>query len=162
MIILGIDPGCTRAGCGIIDFDEKTQEAKYIYGGIIHTTSKDKHELLLQLRNSLNIILKKYNPKIAGIEKLYFNKNTKTAIDVSQAIGVFIVCVQDKGIPLYEFTPSAIKQGLTGYGSSDKKAIEIMVRRILHIDDLKQPDDVYDALAIALIAGYSIKNKRIQ
>lgn len=161
MIILGVDPGSTRAGYGIINFDEKSQEVKYVAGGIIEVSSVNKNEQLVQLRNSLDKIIKKYNPKLSGIEKIYFNKNVKTAIEVAQARGVLIVCVQDKKIPIYEFTPSAIKQGLTGYGVADKKSVEKMVKRVLKIEDLHQPDDVYDALAVALVTGYSIHTRNI-
>lgn len=158
MKILGIDPGSTRAGYGVIDFNKKNNTAEYIDGGIISVSSKEENQRLLELKKSTEAVVKKHSPKMAGIEKLYFNKNVKTAIEVAQARGVLIVSIQDRQIPIYEFTPSEIKQGLTGYGSADKKSIEIMVKKILKIDDLKQPDDVYDALAIALVVGYSLKN----
>jgi len=159
--ILGIDPGSTRAGYGVILFSHSANP-QFIDGGIVGVSSADHNQRLVELRDSFKTIVKKHKPDCAGIEKLYFTKNVKTGIEVAQARGVLIVGVQDQNIPIYEFTPSEIKQGLTGYGAADKKAIETMVRATLHIDDLKQPDDVYDALAVALVLGYSLENKRFQ
>jgi crossover junction endodeoxyribonuclease RuvC len=153
MIILGVDPGSTRAGYGIIDFSRTNP--KYIGGGILSVESANKNQRLVELRNSFVPIIKKYSPKISGVEKLFFVKNMKTALEVAQSRGVLMLCIQEVGIPIKEFTPLEIKQGVCGYGKADKKAVIKMVKRILKIGDLHQPDDVYDALAIALMTGYS-------
>ena len=96
---------------------------------------------------------------MAGVEKLYFVKNMKTALEVAQSRGVIMMCIQEKKVPIKEFTPLEIKQGICGYGTADKEAVTKMVKRILKIKDLNEPDDTYDALAIALMAGYSEKTK---
>ncbi len=161
MIILGIDPGSTRAGYGVINFPQKGgQKPEFIDGGIIQVFSKDKSQRLVDLKNSLIPIIKKFSPDVAGIEKLYFVKNMKTALEVAQSRGVIMMCLQENKIPMEEFTPLEVKQGVCGYGNADKIAVTKMVKRILKIEDLNQPDDVYDALAIAIISGYSIKNKK--
>jgi crossover junction endodeoxyribonuclease RuvC len=158
MIILGVDPGSTRAGYGVIDFSRK--QPKFIAGGILKVSSENKNQRLVELKNSFVPIIKKYSPDISGIERLYFVKNMKTALEVAQSRGVIIMCLQEGKIPIKEFTPLEIKQGICGYGRADKKAVEDMVRKILKIKDLKQPDDVYDALAIALMTGYSPKPEK--
>ncbi len=163
MIILGIDPGSTRAGYGVVNFSQKgTGNHEFIDGGIIQVFSKDKNQRLVELKNSLIPIIKKFSPDIAGIEKLYFVRNMKTALEVAQSRGVIIMCLQENKIPIEEFTPLEVKQGICGYGNADKIAVAKMVKNILKIKDSNQLDDVYDALAIALISGYSTKNKKNQ
>ena len=161
MIILGIDPGSTRAGYGIIDFPNRSSgtNPKFIAGGILKVYSTDKSQRLVELRDSFIPIIKKYSPDVAGVEKLYFVKNMKTAMEVAQSRGIIMMCIQEKKIPIKEFTPLEIKQGVCGYGTADKQAITKMVQKLLKIGDLNEPDDVYDALAVALVTGYSIKNK---
>lgn len=160
MIILGIDPGSTRAGYGLIDFNRKSQ--KFLAGGIVGVRSLDKHERLVELRDSFIPLIKQYKPDIAGIERLYFVKNVKTGLEVAQSRGVLILCLQEKHVPIKEFTPSEVKRGVCGYGNADKKAVTEMVKKILRIKDLQQPDDTYDALAIALVAGYSLGSRTIK
>jgi crossover junction endodeoxyribonuclease RuvC len=161
MIILGIDPGSTRAGYGVIDFPNHSSGAspKFIAGGILKVSSIDKSQRLVELRNSFVPVIKEYSPDIAGVEKLYFVKNMKTALEVAQSRGVIMMCIQDKKIPIKEFTPLEIKQGVCGYGTADKQGVMKMVKKLLKIGDLKEPDDVYDALAVALVTGYSLRNK---
>ena len=157
MIILGIDPGSTRAGYGIIDFSKN--KSVYIDGGIVSVDSKDKNTRLVELERYFERIIKKYKPEVAGVERLYFVKNQKTGLEVAQSRGVLLLSVAKRGLPIFEFTPNEIKQGITGYGSADKIAVTKMVRQILKIGDIKQPDDAYDALAIALMAGYKNQQK---
>jgi crossover junction endodeoxyribonuclease RuvC len=154
MIILGIDPGSTKAGYGIIDFSKNNP--KFIDGGIILVYSKDKNLRLVELEKSFEKIFSLHKPEIVGIEKLYFVRNQKTGLEVAQSRGVLLLSIAKRKLPIYEFTPNEIKQGITGYGSADKKAVTKMVQKILNIK-VKQPDDVYDALAIALMAGYASK-----
>lgn len=97
---------------------------------------------------------------MAGVEKLYFVKNMKTALEVAQSRGIIMMCLQERKIPIKEFTPLEIKQGVCGYGTADKQAVTKMVRTILKIKNLNEPDDVYDALATALITGYSLNYKK--
>jgi len=154
--IIGIDPGSTRAGYGVIDF---CSHPTLVEAGILYTDSSDKNEVLAQLYTSLNDVIKRTAPTLSGIEKLYFAKNVKTAIEVSQSRGVLVLSLAQHHIPLLEFTPLEIKQGLTGWGGADKKGIERVVRSILGLDSsFKEHDDVFDALAIALVAGYSYSN----
>jgi len=153
LTVLGIDPGSTRAGYGVISFDGRAPH--YLTAGIIATSQRDKNLILGDLDFSFKKLLKATNPDIVGIEKLFFVKNMKTGLEVAQSRGVLILSCVQHTLPLYEFTPKEVKQMITGDGGADKKAIEKMVRATLGIGDIHQPDDAYDALAIALAAGYT-------
>ncbi|OGM90618.1 crossover junction endodeoxyribonuclease RuvC [Candidatus Wolfebacteria bacterium RIFCSPHIGHO2_01_FULL_48_22] len=154
MIFLGIDPGSTRAGYGIVRKDGNA--FSYVACGILSTSFKDKNDLLTELYSSIQLLIKKYKPSAAGIEKLFFVKNMKTGLEVAQSRGVVILSLRQHNIPVYEYTPKEIKQWLTGSGVADKKAMIRLVRSSLVMPgDIKEPDDAYDALAIALITGYT-------
>lgn len=160
MKIIGIDPGSTRAGYGVIEFH--AQSATFIDGGIFSVTSPHNHQRLKELYDECHTLFKHHRPDVVGMEKLFFGKNIKTATDVSQSRGVIALCIAQYNIPLYEFTPLEVKQGMTGYGSADKKSITRMVQGTLHLPPTfaHVPDDVFDALAIALIAGYTATKER--
>jgi len=154
MIILGVDPGSTRAGYGVVEFS--SHQTKLIDSGILSVTTKNQHDRLVELYDSFTPIIQKYTPDAIGIEKLYFSKNVKTGMEVSQARGVLILCARQHNVPVYEFSPSEIKQGITGWGNADKKSVEMLVKKILHTPSLKALDDVFDALGIALVTGYTL------
>ncbi len=153
LVVLGIDPGSTRAGYGVVVFNGRTPH--YVTAGIVATKERDKNLILSDLHTSFEALLKKINPDIVGIEKLFFVKNMKTGLEVAQSRGVLILSCVRRSLPLYEFTPKEVKQMIAGDGSADKKAVEKMVRATLGIGDIHQPDDAYDALAMALAAGYT-------
>ncbi len=150
MITLGIDPGSTRIGFGVISGTKKLELLDY---GILKIREKDADKRLIEVSNGLLKIFKKYNPDIAGIEKIYFSKNVKTGIEVSQTKGAIILEIAKYGIPLKEFSPSEIKLAVTNYGLSDKKAVAKMVAKILNVEKLTGFDDASDALAVAITAS---------
>ncbi len=152
MIILGIDPGSTRIGFGVIS---KGKEIKLIDYGVIEYFRKpetDFSDLVCGVTKNLNKIIKKYQPELVGIEKIYFAKNVKTGIEVAQTRGAIILEIAKLGIPIKEFGPSEIKSAITGYGAADKKSVSKMAARILNVKKLTGFDDASDALAIALTA----------
>lgn len=153
MLILGIDPGSTRAGYGLVEFSGS--RCLFVSAGILDISSSSPHQRLVELSRSFQKILKKYKPDAAGIERLYFSKNLKTAIEVSQSRGILLLHLQEKLIPFEEFTPLEIKQGICGYGNADKKSVETMVKKILNIHNLDALDDAFDALAIAIVAAHA-------
>ena len=153
MRIIGIDPGSVRAGYGIIDFS--LSAPSLVTADILDVKSSDKNLRLLDLERSFSRILDEFEPEIMGIEKLYFVKNVKTGMEVAQSRGVLILCALKRGIKIKEFTPLEVKSCLTGYGRADKKAVLKVVLQSLKIKEFKNHDDVSDALAIALITGYS-------
>jgi crossover junction endodeoxyribonuclease RuvC len=150
MIALGIDPGTRRIGYGIVETDGA--ELKFIAAGIVEVTASNDISALEETKQGLDRLIKKYKPDVMGIEKLFFAKNTKTALSVAQARGVILLATKERGIRIKEYTPNEVKQGVTGYGFADKKAVAKMVRLILKKDDLKIIDDASDALAIAILS----------
>jgi len=148
-IILGIDPGFAITGYGII-FSQKNQLKLIKCGAIITTTKMPFAQRLNKIHLDLTKLIKKYKPNIISIEELFFAKNAKTAIKVGQARGVAILTASQNNIPIREFTPLQVKQAITGYGFATKTQIQKMVKLILNIKSVPNPDDIADALAIAI------------
>ncbi|MEE8131718.1 MAG: crossover junction endodeoxyribonuclease RuvC [Candidatus Paceibacterota bacterium] len=155
MKILGIDPGSTRVGYGLIKKDGS--QFRFIKSGLLKIVSKDKSHRLLELEKSFRELLEKSKPDIVAIEKLYFVKNMKTGLEVAQSRGVLTLLTVQHKISLLEYTPSEVKLNVAGYGSADKKAVAKMVAKILKIDKISGPDDISDALAVALTAANNYK-----
>ncbi len=129
--------------------------------GVITTDKKlDDSERLKILATDLHDIIKKYKPVAAGVEKLYFETNVKTAITVAQARGAILLTLAQHAIPIHEFTPLQVKSTLTGYGSADKKQMQFMVKHTFGLKTVPKPDDAADALAIALCCANSIRRPR--
>lgn len=149
MTVLGIDPGYAIIGYGVIRFDNlRFRPVEY---GAITTPAKTLFsERLEKIFRGVTAIIEQYNPDALSIEKLYFNTNTTTAIDVAQARGVIVLAAKLKGIPVFEYTPLQVKQAVTGYGRAEKKQVQEMVKHILKLDSVPKPDDTADALAIAI------------
>ncbi|MDR1837125.1 MAG: crossover junction endodeoxyribonuclease RuvC [Treponema sp.] len=149
--ILGIDPGLADTGWGILDGN--TGRILYVDHGIIKTKAgRPRAERLFFIMRSIHSIIDKYKPTEAAVESLYFGKNVSSAIPVAEARGVISACLAERGIPLREFTPNAIKKGVTGLTGADKKQIQEMVRIILGLDNIPKPDHAADALGAAICA----------
>ena len=149
MIILGIDPGYAIVGYGIVNVQCGKFKA-LDYGAIItkaHTNFLSRLEFIF---DSLNIVISKNKIDALAIEKLYFQNNQKTAIQVAQARGVTLLSAQKNKIPVFEYTPLQVKTAVTGYGKADKKQVMEMTKRFLSLKEVPKPDDTADALAIAL------------
>ena len=163
MIIMGVDPGVARLGYAFIEIKKKGGESKAIdYGCIITTPDLCPGDRLKKINNELNKLIKKYQPKIMAVENLFFFKNLKTAMPVSQAKGVILLTAAKKKIPVYEFTPLQMKMAITGYGKAEKKQVQKMIQTMLNLEEKpkdknKRKDDATDALGIALC--YTIKSK---
>jgi crossover junction endodeoxyribonuclease RuvC len=165
MVILGVDPGLATLGFSIIESSkQKNTKARVIDFGCIITNPIDcPAERLKRINNELNKIIVKYKPKVLAVENLFFFKNLKTAMPVSQAKGVILLTAAKKKIPVYEFTPLQVKMAITGYGKAEKKQVQKMIELMVDLKsfDLKQKDrkkdDAIDALGIALC--YLIKSR---
>lgn len=151
MVIVGIDPGSTRIGYGVLE----TRGGKLLYqqGGLLRIPKGAKHERLLALERELTKLLLKARPDRAGVEKLFFTKNQKTALDVAEARGVILTAIAKQSIPVFEFTPSEVKRAVTGDGHASKEGVARVVRLVLDLPYKKTADDVTDALAIAIAAS---------
>lgn len=154
MRILGIDPGFAILGYGVVEMEGNRFRARD-YGVI--TTDKDlaMPDRLKHLYSCLMETIAATGPDVASIEELFFNTNTKSALLVGQARGVAILACVNSGLPIYEYTPLQIKQGLVGYGRADKRQVQIMVKTILNLAEIPRPDDAADALAAAICHGHS-------
>ena len=159
MIILGIDPGTATTGYGVIDYKKKgKKQIVCLDYGIIQTSPKHTDgERLIQLNVDLNEIIKKYKPEMAAVERLFFFKNLKTVMPVSQARGIIIYTLSKKNVPFIEVTPQQAKTSVTGYGKATKNQVQKMVQNLLSLEELPKPDDAADALAIAICCADKCK-----
>lgn len=156
MIILGIDPGTAAIGFGLIEKDKKLSLIEY--GCIKTQTDLTTAERLNKLHKELILIIKKYKPNTVAVEDIFFFKNLKTAIKVSQARGVVLLTAAEAGLPVFEYTPLQIKQATTSYGRAEKIQVQKMVKLLLNLKEIPKPDDAADALAIAICCANSINN----
>ena len=149
MIILGIDPGLATTGFGVI---KKTNKLlKHIDHGTVCTKPNiPQEQRLKKIYLEINKLINKHKPDLLVIEKIYFFKNLKTAIPVSEAKGVIMLAASQKKVKLKEFTPLQVKMIVCGYGRATKQQVQKMVKEILKLDKIPRPDDASDALAIAL------------
>lgn len=152
MRILGIDPGYAILGYGIID-KKGNRYSVCDYGVVTTNPSMAMPDRLKYLYTQIMEIIHEYEPDVVSIEELFFNTNSKTALLVGQARGVVILACANSGIEIREYTPLQIKQGLVGYGRADKKQVQAMVKAILNLNEVPQPDDTADALAAAICHG---------
>ena len=149
MTILGIDPGYATVGFGIVRGD-RTRHG-LVQCGVIRTPSGGAFATRLkQVYDDISLLITQFQPDAIAIEELFFNKNEKTAIQVSHARGVLLLAGEASGVPLFEYTPLQVKQAVTGYGRAEKQQVMEMVRRLLALNQIPKPDDAADALAVAL------------
>lgn len=154
MVIMGIDPGLATVGFGIIRYERNHFDAVE-YGAVLTLPGKQTEFRLEEIYENIDELIKMYRPDAVSIEKIYFNTNEKTAVNVCQARGVILLAATKNNIPIYEYTPLQIKQAITGYGRADKKQIMYMVTKLLSLDKVPHPDDTADALAAAICHAYS-------
>ena len=161
MIIIGIDPGIARVGWGVLKIEISNSQMTNV--GCFETSKNDSlDQRLLSISEFLNELFGKYRPDCVAVEQLYFATNAKTAITVGQARGVIILTASQANIPTFDYTPLQVKLAITGYGKADKNQVQQMVKNILKLPEIPQPDDAADALAIALTHAFSYKLQKIK
>ncbi len=153
MRFLGIDPGTTRIGYGLIEH-KNGLFTPVDFGLLPIDTEKDK---LVGMGKSLALLIKKTKPDIIAIEELFFTKNQKTAISVAEARGVLKFISLESGVEVREYGPREVKMAVTSNGVADKKSVATMVAKILSLKKITGPDDISDALAVALTAAFRYK-----
>jgi crossover junction endodeoxyribonuclease RuvC len=151
MTVLGIDPGLHRLGFAIVK-SKKSEIIPVSYGLISTAPELSKQERLAQIYDDMSLIIDKYHPDIVALETLIFAKNTKTATTVSEVRGVLLLLCEKKQKPVSEFAPLQVKTSVTGYGRAGKSQIQSAVKLILSLKEVPSPDDVADALAVAICA----------
>ena len=158
MRILGIDPGYALVGMGAIEYSgNKYSVIKY--GKIETFPDMRMNERLHTIFNEMKYWLTEIKPDVVAIEQLFFNTNTTTAIGVAQARGVILLACEIMHVKVYEYTPLQVKQAVVGYGKAEKLQVQKMTKTLLNLKEIPKPDDVADALAIAIChtnnAGYN-------
>ncbi len=150
---MGLDPGIERLGYAILDCQgSRIQPVSY---GLISTSARDKKETrFVQIWEDVNTLITKYQPQVLSIESIIFAKNVKTALVISEVRGILLLAGTLQGITVHEFTPLQVKTQLTGYGRADKSQMQHAIKMILGLKEVPKPDDVADALAIALCGAY--------
>ena len=156
MVIVGIDPGTAIVGWGVIDTGptHHVAQAKCLaYDCITTDKSMTDSQRLAAIAVGLEKVFKQYTPDMVAVEQLFFSRNQKTVMTVSQARGVILLVIEQQGLKLREFTPLQVKQSLTGYGRAEKPQMQKMTALLLRLPGIPKPDDAADALAIALTAA---------
>ena len=160
MIIMGIDPGFAITGYGIVQY--VGNKFKVIdYGAITTEAGLPLSARLVTVFEKLEVLMKQYHPDGIAIEELFFNKNVKTALNVGHGRGVALLAAARSGADVYEYTPLQVKQAVVGYGRAEKKQMQEMVKIILNLPIVPKPDDVADALAIAICHAHSHRFENI-
>lgn len=149
MVILGIDPGYAIVGWGVIEY-EHSRFRVLGYGAITTNADTPFPQRPESIYNDMCYVFEKYKPSVMSMEKLFYNSNQKTVIDVAQARGVITLCAQMHNKEIFEYTPLQVKQSVTGYGRAEKKQVMEMTRSILSLESVPKPDDTADALALAI------------
>jgi crossover junction endodeoxyribonuclease RuvC len=149
MRILGLDPGTATVGYGIVE-DRDGQVAAVTFDVIRTSPKESPGRRLAIIYDALNELLAQYKPEAAAIEEIFFGRNITTAISVGQARGVLLLALTQAGIPVAEYSPPKIKEAVSGYGKASKQQVQFMVQNMLNLDEIPQPDDAADGLAVAL------------
>jgi len=162
MIILGIDPGTATTGYGVIDFKPrgKTPLKCLAYGCIKTFPENSDGHRLQTIEKEINKIIVSYKPELLAIERIFFFKNAKTIITVSQARGIIILAATKKKVPILEFSPLEVKMVISGYGRAEKKQMQEIMQSLLKLKELPKPDDAADALGIAICCSRKLKTKK--
>jgi len=149
MRILGIDPGTATTGWAIVE-EQAGEPVAIAYGHISTSPKNTTAERLKEVADDLEDIIKKYRPTDSSVEELFFFKNVKTAVKVSQSRGGILLTLERLNVKIFEYTPLQIKQSVTGYGRAEKAQIQLMVKSVFKLKSIPKPDDTADALAAAI------------
>lgn len=156
MLVLGIDPGTAITGYGLVK-GEDDDLSLVAYGAITTSSDWPLPERLQRIYRELTALIEDQQPTAVAVEELFFSKNVRTALSVGQARGVALLAAANAGLPIHEYTPLQVKQAITGYGRATKDQIQQMVRMLLALDSVPQPDDAADAIAVAICHIHSAK-----
>jgi crossover junction endodeoxyribonuclease RuvC len=156
MLVLGIDPGTAITGYGLVkgEGDDLTLVA---YGAITTSSDWPLPERLQRIYEELTALIEDQQPTVVAVEELFFSKNVRTALSVGQARGVALLTAANARLPIHEYTPLQVKQAIAGYGRATKDQVQQMVKMLLSLDSVPQPDDAADAIAVAICHIHSAK-----
>lgn len=148
MRVLGLDPGLTCAGFGVVD--ARAGRLRAVDFGAIRTPREAIQLRLAQLYEQVSALITKYEPEAVVVERVLFNANARTAMSVGQAAGVSLLAAASGGCEVAQYTPNEVKMAVTGYGRADKHQVQAMVARLLRLPEVPTPPDAADALALAV------------
>lgn len=154
--VLGLDPGTATTGWAVIE-EKKGKLVPLAFGHISTPKNTAESKRLLEINRDVLKVIRKYKPQEAAVEKLFFFKNKKTIIAVGQSRGSLLLTLEENRVKVFGYTPLQVKQALTGYGRAEKKQVQLMVKNILNLKSIPQPDDTADAIAIAVCHIHSRK-----
>ena len=157
MLVLGIDPGTATTGYGFIRENDDGSLKVGDYGVILTSPDDSMPQRLRELYIGLKEIINLHCPVCGAVEKLFFQRNVRTAISVGQARGIALLAFAESGLPVYEYTPLEVKQSVVGYGGADKVQVQQMVKALLDLNEIPKPDDAADALAVAICHIHSAR-----
>lgn len=158
MLVLGIDPGLAITGYGLVK-GEDDHLTLMDYGVITTASDLPSPQRLKEIYERLTAIVQERKPEVAAVEKLFFAKNVRTAFSVGQARGVALLAIANARVRVYEYTPLEVKQAVVGYGRATKDQVQQMVKMLLRLDIVPQPDDAADAIAVAICHLHSARMK---
>ena len=158
MKILGIDPGIGICGFGLIETTSRAGAKALDFGAVTTEVDAPLPARLLELYESLTEVFRETKPDVVAVEKLFFAQNITTGIAVAEARGIVLLVAEQKGLPVFEYTPNEIKKTLTGYGAASKAQMQEMVKMELGLTVKPKPDDAADALAVAITCGFLYRN----
>jgi len=161
MITLGIDPGTATTGFGIIREEEDGRLTALNFGVIQTASDLSQAERLVQLYKRINELILLHHPEMGAVEKLFFQRNVRTALSVGQARGVALLAMAELKLQIGEYTPLEVKQAVVGYGGADRSQVQQMVKTILGLEAIPHPDDAADALAVAICHIHSAKIRNL-
>ena len=160
MLTLGIDPGMAITGFGLVR-QQGDRLLQVDYGCIKTSPKETHHNRLAKLYADIKALLNDFKPNVVAVERLYFGENSKTAMAVGQARGITLLAAAERKIELVEYTPLEVKMAVTGYGKADKKQVQQMVKTLLKLAAIPEPDDAADALAVAICHLHSYRLARL-
>jgi len=160
VLVLGIDPGTAITGYGLVrEDDEGLALVEY---GVINTPADQPLPQRLQtIYPGLTAIIGEHQPDQVAVEELFFSRNVRTALSVGQARGVVLLAAAEADLPLHEYKPLEVKQTVAGYGGADKRQVQEMVRLLLHLEQVPEPDDAADAVAVAVCHIHSARMRAL-
>jgi crossover junction endodeoxyribonuclease RuvC len=148
--VLGIDPGLTRCGVGVVDV-APDRSATLVYVGVVRSAADEPIERrLATIAAGIRAVIDAHRPAVVAVERVFAQQNRATVMGTAQASGIALLMAAEHGIPAATHTPTEVKAAITGYGAADKRQVQAMVARILRLDELPKPADAADALALAL------------
>ena len=162
MLAIGIDPGTAITGYGLVREQADGSLEVVDYGVIQTSPGHAMPDRLVQLYQQLKQIINLHSPQSGAVEKLFFARNVRTALSVGQARGIALLALAESGVAVAEYSPNEIKQAVAGYGGAEKRQVQMMVQALLNLQEVPQPDDAADALAVAICHLHSARMRALE